>query len=317
MSESVSYTRLGAFVLAGVALLIAAVVVFGGGLLRPAGVLLETYFDESVQGLELGAPVNYRGVQIGTVSEIAFAYDVYGIPVTDPRFYREGRYVVVRFHVRAQGEIEEARKRLEQRAANELAAGLRVSLSSNPITGTAMLQLDYVDPARYPELSYDWQPKALYVPSVPSAIAQIGTAATRVMDRINALDIEGVVTSLRGALDGIDKAVGDAEIGRLSDEAQRTLADLRETSRSLRGRVEHADVAALQKSIAATLAQVEGLSRDTNVAIGERNAQLAELIGRLGAAVSNLEEATRTLRASPATLLRATPPPPFDPAAAR
>src|SRR5215471_14783264 len=128
MSESVSYTRLGAFVLAGVALLVAAVVVLGGGLLRPPGVLLETYFDESVAGLEVGAPVHYRGVQIGTVSEIAFAYDVYAIPMTDPRFFREGRFVVVRFHVRAQGEVEEARKRLEQRAANDLAAGLRVTL---------------------------------------------------------------------------------------------------------------------------------------------------------------------------------------------
>ena len=131
MTEHASYTRLGAFVIAGVGLLLAAVVVFGGGLLRQRGVVIETYFDEAVQGLEVGAPIKYRGVPVGSVVEIALAQDAYQIPVTEDRFYKEGRYVVVRARLRATGELAAERRRIESRVPRELEAGLRVRLSSN------------------------------------------------------------------------------------------------------------------------------------------------------------------------------------------
>ena len=314
MTEHASYTRLGAFVIAGVGLLLAAVVVFGGGLFRQRGVVIETYFDEAVHGLEVGAPLKYRGVPVGSVVEIGLAQDVYQIPVTEERFYEEGRYVVVRARLRATGELEAERRRIESRVPRELEAGLRVRLSSNPITGTSFLELDYVDAARSPELPFSWTPEHPYLPSTPSTLAQLGSAATRLIDRIDALDIEGVVASLRRALDTVDEAVADAEIGELSEVARSTLADLRETSRSLRGSVERADLGALQRRLDAALDQIEALARSTNVAVGERDEQLGELILRLSATVGNLEEATRTLRASPATILRASPPPAFDPA---
>jgi paraquat-inducible protein B len=317
MSERASYTRLGAFVLTGVALLIGAVVVFGGGLLRRQGVVIETYFDEAVQGLEIGAPVKYRGVQVGSVVEIGLAHDVYDMDPKEDRFYREGRYVVVRSRIRTIGELEAARQRLESRVPHELAAGLRVKLTSNPITGTSFLALDYVDPARNPELPFPWKPKYPYLPSAPSTIAQLGSVATRLVDRVNALDIEGVIRSLRSALDTTDKAVSEAEIGKLAAEARTTLADLRSTSQSLRGRIETADLGAIQRRLDAAIDQVEALSRDTNVAVGERNEQIGELIRSLSATIANLEDATRTLRASPATVLRSSPPPPFDPGSER
>jgi ABC-type transporter Mla subunit MlaD len=84
----------------------------------------------------------------------------------------------------------------------------------------------------------------------------------------------------------------------LSEEARSTLADLRETSRSLRGSVERADLAALQRRLDAALDQIEALARSTNVAVGERDEQLGELILRLSATIGNLEEVTRTLRAA-------------------
>jgi hypothetical protein len=188
-----------------------------------------------------------------------------------------------------------------------------VRLSSNPITGTSFLELDYVDAARSRSSPSRGRPST-YLPSTPGTIARLGSAATRLIDRIDALDIEGVVTGLRRALDTVDKAVADAEIGELSEVARSTLADLRETSRSLRSTVERADLGALQRRLDAALEQFEALARSTNVAVGERDEQLGELILRLSATIGNLEEVTRTLRASPATILRSSPPPAFDPA---
>ena len=63
------YLRVGALILLGVALAVALIWFLGGGQLKH-GTLLESYFRESVQGLEVGAPVKYRGVTIGRVTEL-------------------------------------------------------------------------------------------------------------------------------------------------------------------------------------------------------------------------------------------------------
>ena len=68
MSAEARYFRVGLFVLVGVALIGSCTVILGGRGLFKDPILLETYFDESVQGLEVGSPVKLRGVQLGTVS---------------------------------------------------------------------------------------------------------------------------------------------------------------------------------------------------------------------------------------------------------
>ena len=62
--------------------------------------------------------------------------------------------------------------------------------------------------------------------------------------------------ALTGA-DTADDAVSDAELGKLAEEARRTLADLRETSRSLRVRIERADLGEIQRRLDATLDRIE------------------------------------------------------------
>src|SRR3954452_17571378 len=71
--NSARYFRLGLFVLAGVALLVAGVVTLGAGVFARKAVAAETYLDEPVTGLEEGSPVRYRGVKVGRVKAIRFA----------------------------------------------------------------------------------------------------------------------------------------------------------------------------------------------------------------------------------------------------
>ncbi len=48
-------------------LLLVGLVIFGGGRFFQDEIILETYFDSSVQGLDIGSPFKYRGVTIGEV----------------------------------------------------------------------------------------------------------------------------------------------------------------------------------------------------------------------------------------------------------
>ena len=94
MSAPINYFRLGLFVLVGLALIVAGVVVLGAGaLLRPT-ILAETYFNESVQGLDVGAPVKYLGVEIGKVSWIGFVPAKYQMTNVDESV-RFGQLVMV------------------------------------------------------------------------------------------------------------------------------------------------------------------------------------------------------------------------------
>ena len=70
MRSNSSYFRLGLFVMTGVALLVAGIIVLGAGAMFNKTIAIETVTTESVDGLDVGAYVKFRGVPIGTVAKI-------------------------------------------------------------------------------------------------------------------------------------------------------------------------------------------------------------------------------------------------------
>ncbi len=67
--------KIGLFVVGAVVLLVAAILIFGSGAIFKQSDKYIVFFDGSVKGLAVGAPVNFRGVKIGNVSSIDLAYD--------------------------------------------------------------------------------------------------------------------------------------------------------------------------------------------------------------------------------------------------
>ena len=79
MSEKTRYFKIGLFTLVSLSLLGVGLIMFGAGsALEPPPVLVETYFDGSVQGLDIGALVKMNGVKVGKVKDILFVRDLYG-----------------------------------------------------------------------------------------------------------------------------------------------------------------------------------------------------------------------------------------------
>src|ERR1700688_1749187 len=77
MRGSAIYLRVGLLIVAGLVLLVALIWFLGGGQIRH-GTVFESYFSESVQGLEVGAAVKYRGVTIGRVTALGLVSAEYG-----------------------------------------------------------------------------------------------------------------------------------------------------------------------------------------------------------------------------------------------
>src|ERR1700741_3911472 len=89
MTEENRYRRLGVFVFAALVLLFGILFLLGGRSLFQPTYTFETYFNDSVAGLEVGSPVRYRGVPLGQVTEILPASTEYewDVPVDTPRDY--------------------------------------------------------------------------------------------------------------------------------------------------------------------------------------------------------------------------------------
>ena len=237
MSAEARYFRVGLFVLIGIVLIAAGTVILGGQDLFTEPLRFETVFDESVQGLEVGSAVKLRGVQLGTVSEILFAGDYYPLETMEERL-RYGEKIVVRMSVLDPPEeeisLEERRRRIQQL----IDRGLRLRLATSGVTGTSFVQADFVSPERHPPMEIPWTPKHMYIPSAPSTMATITSAAERIFERLEGLDLEPVVRDLDALLVSLREAVDSLDMPALQRDLSATLGEVRGLARNVDGRVE-------------------------------------------------------------------------------
>lgn len=346
MSRDANYFKLGLFVIGSVVVAIALLLIVGTGAFFRSRTTIETYFDESVQGLDIGSKMKYRGVTIGAVTKISFTYVKYE---QDLPMSKRKRYVLVEAQIRpglVGGKV--ARDIATPEAtAQEVARGLRVHLAPQGITGTSYLELDYVDtPA--PELPIDWKPENIYIPSTPSTVETFVAAATEIVDRLHRLDIEGTIANLNrllvtandriGAIDTgalsqhadrtlgkLDRTLDGIESRKLSEEAAGLIADLRGTNAELRTLLSNQALQKLPGDTAATLASVRALVDNPRLVESithlERTlARLDRIFGGgeadLGSTFRNLREITDNLRELsedakryPSNILFGAPPP--------
>src|SRR5262245_18781809 len=179
MEEGKRYIRLGLFVVVTVSILAGVLLLLGGRKLFQPTFTFETYFNESVAGLELGAPVRFRGVPLGQVTEILTSASTYE---KDLPFGKRREYIVVRAKVTLSAEEAE---HMERDADQMVKKGMRAQTQLAGITGQQYLAIDLLDPAKYPPLEFEWTPKYPYVPSAPSLTGEIIANAQAFLANLN------------------------------------------------------------------------------------------------------------------------------------
>jgi phospholipid/cholesterol/gamma-HCH transport system substrate-binding protein/paraquat-inducible protein B len=223
--ENISYFKIGLFVIAAITIGVIGVVMLGGGKFFQKKNIIETYLDESVQGLDIGSPVKFRGVQVGNVDEIT---------LTSAEYPTQRRYVVVRAGITRdifQFPLSDPGNPV---FAGEIERGLRVRLAPQGLTGQAYLEADYLDPAQNPPLEIDWRPYYPYVPSARSRFTQLTDAVERILRNVEQLDIQRVVTTMENSLNTIDKLVSGVNFDTFGAQVTTLINELRDTNRQLR-----------------------------------------------------------------------------------
>lgn len=252
MATPVNHWKLGLFVVLSVVLGLAVIVVLGARSLQKQLITYTTYFDESVQGLEIGSAVKFRGVIIGTVADIDIA--------PDRRHVRVDAALVVD-DITAMGLAVGQGKDTQIRVPPEL----RTQLASMGITGVKFLLIDYfrVEDNPPPALSFPVPP--LYVPAAQSSmkniedsivsavsrIPEVTDQAAAVMKRVNAIlgdlegrampeKAEGALVKANAVLSRLDSNLAALRLGELSDQGLATLQNVNGAITKLSGLLDRA-----------------------------------------------------------------------------
>ena len=140
---------------------------------------METYFNESVQGLDIGSKMKYRGVVIGEVTRISFTYVKYQ---HDKPMAQRKRYVLVEAQLQPRLVGGRASTATSTSPENDRRGGRAGPARAPRAAGHHRHQLPrdrLRRSARTPVLPIDWVPDNIYIPSAPSTVTQFVNAAQR------------------------------------------------------------------------------------------------------------------------------------------
>jgi len=334
MEENKRYFRLGLFVMVSLSVLVVVLFLLGGRKLFQPTFTFETYFNESVAGLEIGAPVRFRGVPLGQVSEILTSAAAYerNVPLDEG-----SGYIVVRAKVNFSAEEAEQMKR---DAVKMVKKGLRAQTQLAGITGQQYLAVDFLDPAKYPPLEFRWTPKYTYVPSAPSLSGEIVTNAQAFLASLNEADIKRLSENLNALVVSLYKKVNDAPVAELVKNANATIeqidrilaaAPIDQTLRKLDSASTRLDALLGEPGLRETVDNVAAISRrlrkladdgdldrmikridDTaeriNASIGDNQYEVRAIVQDLRVTAGNLRVLSETVKRYPAGVLVGGPP---------
>ena len=320
-----SATLIGAFVLGAIALIVAGVLFFGSGALPKKRIPMVSFFEGSVAGLRVGAPVTYRGVRVGEVKAIEVRFNpneqftliqvsmelfpetvtVYGgAPPKDADLVPE----LVRRGLTARLVLESFVTRL-----------LSVDLDFRP--GAQVSRRGEAAPAsEVPTVPGDWEALAKQLQEVDIAAAVQSVQQT--LGSLNAIltspevkqtirDLPLLVSDLRHTVHSVDRTVNtiDREVTALSREARSAIASVDKTLAAAQTLI-----ADLDREATSTLVTARGTFETASTTFADANAlldprghtmtQVQRAVDDLSVAVGRLRNFAERVDRDPSVLVR-------------
>jgi phospholipid/cholesterol/gamma-HCH transport system substrate-binding protein len=198
MSDRSSKFLIGLFIIIGALICAAIIIWIGAAGVFMKGSLYTTYFDESVQGLQVDSAIKYRGVEIGKVESIKVAPDY--------------RLIEVVMKISLEGDLQ------KQTIATLKTAG---------ITGIVFIELDRINASELsnsPNITF----KSSYpvIPSRRSGIDRFLTDSGVIIQNIKSIDFKGISDQLKSTTHAIENFVGGKRINNIITHLESTSANL-------------------------------------------------------------------------------------------
>jgi phospholipid/cholesterol/gamma-HCH transport system substrate-binding protein/paraquat-inducible protein B len=213
-----------------------------------------------------------------------------------------------------------------------VAAGLRARVAQSGITGSAYIELNYLDPKRYPIADVPVRGEALFVPSAPGSLNQVVDAITDIATKLQQANLDKVVRHADSLIVHVDQSVQDLQVAQLRAKAGAVLDNVQGASARLQQILDDpklaraiSDLPEITGRVRSVSAQVDDLIKNgkfdqTAVHLRQTLAEADELLasqsdnirailGDLRATTANAREVTEDVKANPSRLLFGQPPP--------
>lgn len=299
----------GSFVLGALALGVLAILIFGGSNLFAKNLRVVVVFKDSIAGLDVGAPVTFRGMQIGRVEGMRLHVDV----------KHQASWIPVHLEInldRISWTNGSGGDRADLQAAVD--AGLRAQLvSQGLVSGEASVNLDYYPGT--PALRAGHPEDAFEIPTIPSGIQDLEDQLRKLDLPAIGMKTQQVLASMQHLLDELNGRVGPLADGlkatltttadavhRLQSDSTRTLADIDRLANESRSQIatNGDDLDRLLKTAEQTTARADELVVSLNDMSSPRG-DLQASLRDLAASASSLRSLTHDLERNPlGTLLR-------------
>jgi paraquat-inducible protein B len=283
MSKPANKTVIGIFVVGAIALVVIAIVILGSGKLFRKTFKAVCFFEGSVGGLNMGAPVVFRGVKIGSVTDIVLRADSEKLTFTIPVYI----------------EIEPAKftvtgplpKEMGQNLKALIDKGLRATLEmQNIVTGQMQVSLDFhpKKPAKF--VGIDTK-----TPEIPT----IRTVMQELTEKVEKIPIDEIFAKILSAVQGIEKIINSPEITetvRSINEAGKEIkplaANFGEAVKDVRKLVQNVDsrIGPLVSSVEGAVNDYGKLARNADDRVSTLSSRMGETIEELQKAVSGIEK---------------------------
>ena len=280
MGTKVNKTAIGAFVLGAIALLVTGVLVLGAGKFFTTQHTYITYFSGNVKGLNVGSPVMFRGVKVGSVTEISIMVDPVKKQLTIPVIFTlepekfEG----------AKSEFQRDPKSIEK-AVTEFA--LRTQLQSMSfVTGQLMVALDFFPDK--PPVFIGLNKEYLEVPSVPTPLEEL-------QKTLENLPLKEIVENLNITLAEIQRLVSSIDAKKTTQTLEATIRDVQILVRHVNAKVDPLveNILNTSETAAETLEEAKGTLVDGRGHMKELSASTKSTLESARAA---LEQSEKTLQ---------------------
>jgi paraquat-inducible protein B len=259
-------------------------------------------FDSSTRGLRPGAPVEFRGIRLGSVTHVGLKSD---LAAGEASIRVQINLEPQRVDGLATGlSIEEDYARIDTYVRNGLRAQLQ---TGNLLTGELFIDLDFRTDV--PPDGLDRSGPVPRIPAVPTDLQAITASVTGLLQRLAELPLEDIVDNIEhmtGTLDSLvsspELASGLADIAAAGSDLRRLLAQLDANAVPMLQAAEQTI-----RSVQATVVEARGTLQSTNALIGDNSTlrfQLERSLQELATAARSIREFAASLERDPGSLIR-------------
>ena len=275
MKNKISPAAIGMFVMAASIIAVAAVMVFGAAKFFSRTENFISFFSESVNGLDVGAPLKYKGVKIGKVE---------GIFISSSKNIKESSVSVV-YSI----DIDQLRRKTgtdfkdySDWMDEQIAEGLRAKLNYQSIvTGMLYIELDFIaDKGEKYDLKYGGT-RFKEIPAAKSGLSELAKGFEKTMADVAKIDFAAIGQNVHSAIVKVNEKLDGSDAKAISDSAVSALKGVDELARN--------------KDVAESIKKLDALLSDSDALVNDARAELKKFSASGTSIMARLDEVLRNV----------------------